>query len=79
MNSLKKLIFIEGFNTERNYWKGFWKGFSCISFMYNPPKKYKMITEEDVIRMTEDNWKAVGNGLRESINNCKKQFNYDKE
>lgn len=78
MNSLKKLILIEGFNTEMNYFKGFWKGLGSACFLYNTPK-YKMITEEDVIKMTEDDWKAVGDDLRESIKNCKKEFGYDKK
>jgi hypothetical protein len=33
-----------------------------------------MITEDDVIKMTEDNWQMVGDGLRNSIENCKKEF-----
>ena len=57
----------------KSYFKGFLKGFNGLVSFYNTPK-YKMITEEDVVNMTKDNWKAVGSNLKKSIKNTKREF-----
>jgi len=58
---------------DSSYFKGFLKGFNSLVSFYNTPK-YKLITEEDVANMTRDNWKAVGDNLKKSIKDTKREF-----